>query len=94
MAAPDTRGKPLKLGHLFIPSGKFTKVLKHRFCLLTTNNELDWYKKQEVFGMHTCTHACTIKRGYVTCYGTTPTIAIALALPPTILYSTICDLAS
>ena len=48
-ASPNEIGKPLKLGMLeMVSSSGFKKQFRNRFCILTTNKELDWYKRQEV----------------------------------------------
>ena len=45
-------GKPLKLGALWWQTGNFKKGFKNYFSILTTNFELDWYRKQEVRFIH------------------------------------------
>eukprot|EP00013_Stygamoeba_regulata_P001220 CAMPEP_0177637638 /NCGR_PEP_ID=MMETSP0447-20121125/5073_1 /TAXON_ID=0 /ORGANISM="Stygamoeba regulata, Strain BSH-02190019" /LENGTH=1331 /DNA_ID=CAMNT_0019139569 /DNA_START=180 /DNA_END=4171 /DNA_ORIENTATION=- len=45
--AEGKRAKPLKIGFLYVVEGKLKKQFKFRFCMLTTSNELEWYRKQE-----------------------------------------------
>jgi hypothetical protein len=42
------RGKTLKLGHVWVQKLGAIGRFKERFCVLTTNNQLEYYQKQEV----------------------------------------------
>jgi len=44
----DVRGKTLKLGALWIERASSVRRFKNRFCVLTSNRELEFYVKQEV----------------------------------------------
>jgi hypothetical protein len=41
------RGKTLKLGHVWVQKIGAIGRFKERFCVLTTNNQLEYYQKQE-----------------------------------------------
>jgi hypothetical protein len=43
-----SRGKTLKLGHVWVQKLGAIGRFKERFCVLTTNNQLEYYQKQEV----------------------------------------------
>lgn len=43
-----SRGRTLKLGHLWVQKLGTIGRFKERFCVLTTNKDLAYYQKQEV----------------------------------------------
>lgn len=46
------RGKTLKLGHVWVQKLGAIGRFKERFCVLTTNNQLEYYQKQEDYHVH------------------------------------------